>query len=82
MLNNPICSLHTLYDVLSPGTLVVVERLNDDTIVYDGELRDLITDLENSDSYVVAYNGIYNNALTGHLEINTWDLSFMEVEDE
>lgn len=81
MIQNPVCSFDAVYDMLSGFTEITIIRLNDNKKLYEGDLKDSITALDNYWALVVCSCGIYNNRTTGTLDIEVWDLTILEDPD-
>lgn len=75
---NHVCTFKTIYDILNPSTEIKVFRLNDDALLYQGDLTGFKANYNN---LAVAYNGVYNNRTYGTIDIEVWDLSILEDPD-
>lgn len=82
MIQNPVCTFKTLYDIFGADTEITVIRLNDGKLLYKGDLDRSLRDLEvEYENLVIAYSGVYNNRSTGTLDIEVWDLTILEDPD-
>ena len=88
MIQNPVCAFSILFKLLSGSTEIDIIQLNGNNgreKIYSGSVHDSLKGLTTHspsidyDALVIPYNGLYNNHITGKLEIEVWNLEELEA---